>query len=128
MKRAISRPFTMLMVIGHEFLRKTLGQWMSEQLKDFSIIEAGCSEDALDILRTKSPDLVLMDIFLPSVSGVEATRQIKALYPDIPVVFLTTYEDGVYQSMVENAGAGACVSKNKMYTDLIPAILSVLGD
>ena len=118
----------MLMVIGHEFMRKTLGLWLSEQLTGLSIIEAGCGEDALDVLRTKSPDLVLMDNFLPDVSGVEATRQIKTLYPGTPVIFLPTYEDEMYQSLAENAGADECVSKNKMYTDLIPAILSVLGD
>ncbi|MBC8508916.1 MAG: response regulator transcription factor, partial [Chloroflexi bacterium] len=105
MKRSISRPFSVLMIIDHEFMRKTLGQWLFGQLTGLTIIEAGCGEDALDILRTKSPDLILMDIFLPDVSAVKILRQIKTLYPDTPVIFLTTHEDGVYQSLAENAGA-----------------------
>ncbi len=118
----------MLMIIDNEFMRKTLRQWLSEQFTKLTIIEAGSGEEALDILQSKSPELVLMDIFLPNMTGIETTKHIKILFPDTLVIFLTIHEDGIYQSLAADAGADACVLKHKLYTDLIPAILSVLRD
>ena len=73
--------------------------------KDYNVIGFPSAEDALAALATKRPDLILLDIGLPGMSGIDALQQIKSAYPDILVIMITAYED--VQTVVSAMKLGA---------------------
>jgi DNA-binding NarL/FixJ family response regulator len=83
------------------------------------------AEDALDQLPVKNPDVVLMDINLPKMSGIECVRRLKALMPKVQILMLTMYEDDelVFQSLV--AGASGYLVKRTAPAELLDAIAQV---
>jgi DNA-binding NarL/FixJ family response regulator len=81
----------------------------------------------VDLVRSQAPDIVLMDIGLPGMNGIEATRRIKAIAPQVRVVILSILEDPEYQADAAAAGASAYVPKRKMHTELIPILTGLLS-
>ena len=78
--------------------------------------------DARELVARLQPDLVLMDLTMPGMNGLEATRQIKAL-PGAPcVVILTLYDNSEYREAAEAAGADGFVTKSELGTQLLPLI------
>jgi two-component system, NarL family, invasion response regulator UvrY len=81
--------------------------------------EAASGEEAVQAVGRARPDVVLMDINLPGISGIEATRQIVAAYPDVRVVLLSTYQADDLPADALACGAAGYVGKE----DLTPAVL-----
>jgi len=97
---------------------------------DLEVIgEAGTTEEAQLLTAERKPDLVLMDISMPALGGIEATRRIKELFPEIQVLMLTMHEDvGLLREAIQ-AGAGGYIIKKAATTELIHAIRTLLrGD
>jgi DNA-binding NarL/FixJ family response regulator len=95
---------------------------------DFSCIGAFASgEEALKKIPTLRPDIVLMDIFLPRISGIECTARLKAVLPDIQIVMLTAvaYDELVFLAL--EAGADGYLLKRTKPEDLRSALLDVLN-
>ena len=67
-----------------------------------------------------------MDLKLPGMNGIEATRQIKALFPDTQVVMVSLYEAAHFQTEAARAGATAFLPKRLMHRELIPMLISLL--
>ncbi|HET9729924.1 MAG TPA: response regulator transcription factor [Acidimicrobiia bacterium] len=86
--------------------------------------EAESGEDAIRLARDMQPDLVLMDINLPGISGIEATRQIKAENATVAVILLSTYSEQDLPADARDAGALAYVHKE----DFGPALVRQLWD
>lgn len=84
--------------------------------------EAGSAIEALNAMSKLRPDVVLMDISLPDLSGIEATREIKKLWPEIAVVALTIHEDEEYFFKMLDAGASGYVPKRAAPEELLKAI------
>lgn len=82
-------------------------------------------EDALEIIPKKAPDVVLMDINLPGMTGIECVRKLKAQMPKLQILMLTMYEDDekVFQSLV--AGASGYLVKRTSPADVLKAIEEV---
>lgn len=74
------------------------------------------------------PDMILMDIGLPQMNGIEATKRIKATVPQVQVVMLTIYEDPDCRADATHVGASAYVPKRKMHTELIPVMATLLSN
>lgn len=108
-------------------MRKTLRDWLEVEFPQCRVIEASTGEEAVTLARTEAPQLVVMDIRLPGMSGIEATRQIKATSPSVQVVMLTIYEDDSYRADATAAGASAYVAKQAMHTKLIPTLATLLA-
>jgi two-component system response regulator DegU len=72
------------------------------------------------------PDVVLMDITMPRMNGIEATRQLKSRWPDLPVLILTVHDDPVYQRTARAAGADGFLLKKTAGTALWPALTSLV--
>ncbi len=121
-----TQPTSILIADDHNIMRKTLRQWLSNKFPDLKVFEAHSGEQALKILTDSFVDLVLMDIHLPGINGIETTKQIKSIFPELPVIVLTVQEDVRYQAEAKQVGADAYVVKRKMYTDLVPLMMSFI--
>jgi len=89
-------------------------------LDDFDVVgEATSGEAAIEAADSLQPDLVLMDINLPGLSGVDATRRITAAHPDTVVILVSTYEVNALPRGASSCGALAYVHKEHLDADLI---------
>ncbi|MFU8796081.1 MAG: response regulator [Dehalococcoidia bacterium] len=90
-----------------------------------AIGEATNGREALEMVASLMPDIVLMDIVMPLMDGLEATRRIHRKFPETKVIVLTQYEDREYVLPVIEAGASGFVSKAAAASELLSAIRSV---
>lgn len=86
---------------------------------------AGDGAEGVELVRREQPDVVLMDIRMPGMDGVEATRRIKAEWPQIHVVTLTTYSDDELMMEALKAGAVGYLVKDLAASDLVQAVRTV---
>jgi len=114
-----------LMVEDHLLFRVGLKSLFADYPNLEVIAEAGNGEEAIKLTDELKPDVILMDIGLPKMSGIEATRKIKEKYPDIKVIMLTSHtdENEVMQSL--SAGANAYAMKDIKTDYLMMVIQSV---
>ena len=112
----------LLLVDDHQIVRAGLRMlFMAEP--DMEIVgEADNAEEALEAVRSLDPDVVLMDVAMPGISGIEATRRIKEANPDVVVMALTMHEDEQYFFEMLNAGASGYMPKRAAPDDLVSAI------
>src|SRR3954453_2762829 len=105
--------------------RKILAQWISRASGFRLAGEWGDAESALDLLPEKKPNVVLMDINLPGISGVEAVKQLKLALPATQFVMLTVYEDAdhIYNALA--AGASGYLLKQTPREELLSALEDV---
>jgi two-component system response regulator NreC len=112
----------LLLVDDHEVVRSGLKMLLSAE-EDVEIVgEAGTAADAIEIAGTVAPDVILMDIGLPDLSGIEATREIRKRFPKVAVVALTIHEDEEYFFKMLDAGAAGYVPKRAAPEELLTAI------
>ena len=118
---------TLLIVDDQQRVRHALRDWLKIMFPHFNCLEVSTGELAVVICGVQKPDLVLMDLHLSQMSGIEATRRIKKTTPQIKVVMITSYEDPAYQQDSLEAGASAFVHKREMTTALVPIIKELLS-
>lgn len=112
----------LLLVDDHDIVRAGLRMLFRAE-PDIDIVgEAGDAHEALEAVDELKPDVVLMDVAMPGMSGIEATRRIKDTHPDTAVLALTMHEDEQYFFEMLNAGASGYVPKRAAPDDLVSAI------
>jgi two-component system response regulator NreC len=112
----------LLLVDDHQVVRSGLRMLLGGE-SDVEIVgEAGTAKEALEAVPKLKPNIVLMDIGLPDMSGIEATSEIKRLYPEVAVVALTIHEDEEYFFKMLEAGANGYVPKRAAPEELLTAI------
>lgn len=121
-------PATILIVEDHDDVRRALREWLEAEFLQCRVIEAASGEEAIALTGIESPTLVIMDIRLPGMSGIEATRQIKATLPSAQIVMLTIHTGDIYRADAKAAGASAYVTKQRMHSELVPALAALLAD
>ncbi|MCY3943829.1 MAG: response regulator transcription factor, partial [Gemmatimonadetes bacterium] len=84
--------------------------------------EASSGEAAVERVDALKPDLVVMDIRMPGMDGITATRRITTRNPDVRVLVLTAYDDPEYVEAAIEAGAMGCLSKRRARSDLVGAL------
>ncbi len=112
----------LLLVDDHAVVRSGL-RMLLENEKDIEIVgEAGNGHEALSLIEQLHPTLVLMDIGLPDMTGIEVTRQVKQQWPDVAVVALTIHDDEEYFFQMLQAGANGYVPKRAAPEELLTAL------
>lgn len=112
----------LLLVDDHAVVRSGL-RMLLEGEEDVQIVgEAGTASEAVNLTPSLNPDVILMDIGLPDMSGIDATREIKKLWPNIAIVALTIHEDEEYFFKMLEAGASGYVPKRAAPEELLSAI------
>ena len=95
---------------------------------DMEIVgEAGDGEEAFQLVAQTEPDIVLMDIAMPKVNGIKATRRIKESHPSVSVLILTAYDSEEFVSAFVEAGAAGYLLKNVQGRELLNSIRAVYG-
>jgi DNA-binding NarL/FixJ family response regulator len=120
-------PATILIVEDQELVRRALRKLLEVVYSRYQVIEAASGEEALGLTKTEQPHLVIMDITLPGMNGIEATQRIRAAYPTTQVVMFTIHEDQIYREEAEAAGAIAYVPKRALQSELLPQLTSLLA-
>ena len=118
-------PIRILIVDDHAVVRAGLRMLLSADPELEIVGEAGDGGQALRMARELAPDVVLMDISMPDMNGIESTRRIKELCPDVAVLALTMHEDDQYFFEMLAAGASGYVPKRAAPDDLTSAIRAV---
>jgi two-component system response regulator NreC len=112
-----------LVLVDDHFVVRTGLRMLLEGDANVQIVgEAGTARQAIEIMEALQPDVVLMDIGLPDLSGIDATREIKRLHPKIAIVALTIHEDEQYFFRMLEAGASGYVPKRAAPEELLTAI------
>lgn len=95
---------------------------------DFEVVKVvGSGQEVLDLLKTESVDIILMDVRMPNMSGVDCTRIVKKEYPNIKVIILTTFDDDEYIYDALKYGASGYLLKGCSLEELSVAIHNVLS-
>lgn len=114
-----------LVVDDHDLVRMGIVR-MLEDVPEFEVIgTAKSGEEAVQLCRTQKPDVVLMDVKMPGMGGVEATRRVLNIDPNIKVVAVTAYDDDLYPERLIKAGALGYITKGADVDEMIGAINSV---
>jgi NarL family two-component system response regulator LiaR len=114
-----------MLVEDHILVREGTRELLDRE-KDLEVVaEAGDGEEAVRLCAEHRPDIVIMDIALPRLNGLEATKQIKTTHPATVVLVLTAYDDDQYIFAFLEAGAAGYVLKDVSANDLIEAIRTV---
>ena len=119
-----TRQYTILVVDDEENIR-----WLyKEELEDegYRIAAAASGEEALDLVSELKPDLVIMDIKMPGISGVDALIKIKEIDKNIPVILCSAYSD--YKQDFSTWASDAYIVKSSNLDELKKAITKVLGE
>lgn len=122
----MSEPISIIVVDDHEVVRKGLRGYL-ETLPEFSVMgEAASGEEAINLVMEFIPDVVLMDLIMPGMDGVEATRRVKKISPRTQVIVLTSYHEDIHIFPALKAGAVAYVLKDMKMDKLADVIARVV--
>lgn len=115
-----------LLAEDHKVVREGTRKLLESQ-SDFEVVgEASDGIEAVELAKSHKPEIVIMDVSMPRLNGIEATKQIKALYPNMAVLVLTGYDDDEYIFALLEAGAAGYLLKESSGEELIDAIRQVM--
>ncbi len=124
----MSKPITVLLVDDHEVVRQGV-RFFLEAHSDFVVVgEAESGKAAVKLAEEHIPDVVLMDLVMPEMDGVEATRQVKNISPRTQVVVLTSYHEDEHIFPALQAGAISYILKDVRMEELADAIKRAAHD
>lgn len=115
----------LLLVEDHILVRQSIRAFLEEA--GFVVIgEAGNGVEALQLIRELHPEVVLLDIHLPEMNGIETARQIRQQWVDIRIIVLTAYNETVYQRALKAIGIHDFVLKTAEFSELLERIKNVM--
>ena len=124
---SIPGPLRVLLADDHAVVRKGIREFLEEDGEVTVVAEASGGAEAVRLAGEYRPTVAVLDVQMPGLNGIEATRQIKAAYPEIRVLILTAYDEDPYVFALLRAGADGYVLKNADPDDLVRAVKAVAG-
>lgn len=114
-----------LLVDDHELVRMGISRLLSD-VPDIEVIaEVASGEDAIKTSKDLKPDVILMDVKMPGIGGLEATRKIKRVNPDVKIIILTVCEGEPFPTKLLQAGARGYITKGAGLEEMVTAIRTV---
>jgi DNA-binding NarL/FixJ family response regulator len=118
----MSSPISIILVDDHEVVRRGVRTYLNT-IAEFDVIgECSSGEEALHMVAEHIPDIVLMDLIMPGMDGIETTRQIKKISPRTQVVVLTSYHEDAHIFPALKAGAISYILKDMKMDKLVEAL------
>lgn len=117
---------TVLLADDHQLVRQALRRAL-EETGFLVIAEAADGEDAVRLAEKFAPEIIVMDVSMPVLDGIEATRRLHASRPETPIVVLTMHGDEQVRARAIQAGACAFLSKDCSMQEVVEALRSVVG-
>jgi NarL family two-component system response regulator LiaR len=119
---SMPRKISILIADDHEVVRNGIRSYL-ETLSDFQVVgEAASGEEAIELVSELVPDIVLMDLIMPGLDGIETTRRIKKVSPRTQVVVLTSYHEDAHIFPALKAGAISYILKDMKMEKLVEAL------
>jgi DNA-binding NarL/FixJ family response regulator len=118
---------SILLVDDHKMMRDGLRSLLEKHAELQVVGEAEDGRSAVRMVRKRHVDIVLMDVAMPDLNGIEATRQIKAQSPEVKVIALSMHTDRRFVAGILGAGASGFVHKSSAFEDVVEAITTVAG-
>lgn len=115
----------LLLVEDHALVRQSI-RALLESVGFVVVGEASTGQEAIEMACALEPQVVLMDIHLPQMNGIEATKRIRQCLPEVRILALTAYNDKAYQRAILKAGADAFVLKTAEFKELLDVIQQAL--
>ncbi len=116
-----------LVVDDHQLVRIGTSRLL-EDIDGIAIIgDAECGEEAIEKVRDLKPDVVLMDVQMPGIGGLEATRRCLRVDPELKIIAVTVYEDEPYPSKLFKVGASGYITKKANVEEMVRAIRKVMS-
>ncbi len=118
-------PIKVLCVDDHPLVRKGIASILANESDMRLVGEAGDGQEAVELFRLHRPDVTLMDMRMPGMDGIEATRVIRREFPDARIIALTSYDgdQDIYRAL--EAGVRGYMLKEMVHTDVLRAIRTV---
>jgi DNA-binding NarL/FixJ family response regulator len=91
------------------------------------VAEAGDGDEALTLVLRERPDIVITDLVMPRLDGVELTKRVRQELPQTKIILISSYTEDAYRLLASNSGADAFVSKQVITSTLLPAIRDVIA-
>ncbi len=115
-----------VVVDDHDLVRMGISRMLAD-VKGLKVVGEACSgEDALRLCREQRPDVVLMDVQMPGMGGVEATRKLTQSVPGLRVLAVTVCDEEPIPSMIMKAGAAGYITKGTPLPEMVAAIRKIL--
>ena len=111
-----------VIVDDHAIMRRGMAHVVAHGFPDAEVVEAGSSSAALDAMREQVADVVLVDVRMPDLDGLDLLRAMKVGWPDVPVIMLSTHEYAPYLKRALSDGAAGYLLKDATLEDLGQAI------
>ena len=118
----MQEPITVMIVDDHEMVRNGAKGYLEVQPEILVVAEAESGEDAVLLAREFVPDVVLMDLVMPGMDGVEATRKVKDISPRTQIIILTSFHEDEHIFPALQAGAISYLLKDVKASELVEAI------
>lgn len=116
------RKIRVVLADDHALVRQGISRFLEESGDITVVAEAGDGERALELVAEHQPDIAVIDIRMPKLSGVDLARRIKAEHPQVKILVLTAYDDDPYIFALLQAGANGYILKTADSTQLIQAV------
>ncbi len=115
----------LLLVDDHPLIRKALRDIIEKESGIAILGEGGNGEEAIELAQKLLPDVMIMDVSMPKMDGIEATRRIKAVLPQVKIIILTVYDDEQHVRAIMEAGASGYLLKSVFGEEVSRAVKSV---